>query len=360
MPTNRQQAAAECAGRDAGDVVDELARLDDAQLDRPIPADRDHVLGVFGEGGARHPVGMGIELEGLLAIGHADDAGTVIGPAKREQGAIVAEPTAEHGVVCGGERANQLELGDAPELDFTEQGRVAARGCQQFAIRREGDRSKPLGTPDQAGRQPRSIGLVDQQFVVARHGDERRIGRNRQTGDDGRSGVHRRILGGDRVGESRGRVVGGPFDNPAGDQIDLVFGERGALRRHQRLFALNVFQQRAFIHFPRHHGRATLAALHQQGMRGEDEVPPGFGRLMTARTMPLQKGANLPVETDFRRRRSGFIGVLSARGTHIQEQRKQQRTASRNLGPRHTGHSRIEVTLRPGGCCGSPLPNNKR
>ena len=297
------QPALEGPGRDRGDIVDEPLGGDLGQLGRHVAAERDEVRAFDREDGVERPVAVRAHEQDLLAGLGVDGPHGVVRAAEGDLGPVRRPARSIDRVISDGDGERELALVDIPDLDLAHpRGSPAGHG-EPLAVGREGQRLDPLGEPDQAADQLRSIGLPQEDLMEAGDGQERPIGREGQGRDHREPGV----LGGMAhvVSGPGGRrlVVGGALGDPSVDQLELRGGERRLVLRHLGLAVLgrDLVDEEALIGLARDDPRlAALASLEHLVEGRHDVAAAGLGRLMAALALGLEDRPDLLVEAHLR------------------------------------------------------------
>ena len=148
-------------------VVDEVAAGDVDELDRAVAAGADEVRAVVAEGGAENPVNVVVALHHLAAVGDGEDAHELVRATDGDAGAIGRKRHAEDGVIARADRAKEFLRDHVPELDLAILRSRAARGGEQLAIGRKGERGDAGGIADEPPDDALAIRAVEEHFMVA-------------------------------------------------------------------------------------------------------------------------------------------------------------------------------------------------
>src|SRR5262249_50835469 len=152
-------------------------------------------------------------------------------------------------------------------------------------------------------------------LMESSHGEDFAVRRKVDRRDDGRPRVHgwvRRIIAGLSVLRS---VIGGPFRNPALDQLDLNLRGRGLTLGHLGLAVLwrDLFDQVALVRLlGDDRGFHRFSAGEQPVKDGHDIAASRLRRLMAALAMRLKNRPDLLVITY----RLSLLAALRLLGSH--------------------------------------------
>lgn len=149
-----------------------------------------------GECGAEDPVGVCIHAHFGFAAGNVDDADAVIGTAEGDEAAVGVEADAEEGIGAECDGVKQSAFGEVPELEFAKECRGSAGDGEYLAVGGECEGFDALGASDQTLDGSTVVEGVNLNFVVAGNGQSPSVRGVVDCGDDGGSGVDRRIFGG--------------------------------------------------------------------------------------------------------------------------------------------------------------------
>ncbi len=305
MPRHALQAAAEGAGSDGRDIVDEALGLDLGELGAHVAAHADELIALVGEDGVEHPIAVRGALEDLLAGFGVDGAQGVVGAAEGNHFAIRRPAHTVDGVEADGGAQGELALFDVPDLHFAHLGRASAGGGEALAIGRETHALDAFAEADEAGDEFRAIGFPEEHFVEARDGEQGAIGRKGERGDDRRALVDGRVVEIEALAGIGRRVVDGAFTDPAADELDIGVGQRGFLGRHLGFAAVrrDLLDEKRLVRFLGDHSLllvlgAFLAAREELGEIGHHIAALGLGGLVAALALGLKDRADLLVIAD--------------------------------------------------------------
>ena len=184
---------------------------------------------------------MRAHLQGLLAGFGVDGPHGVVRATEGYERAFRVPREAVDGIERDGRRDFEFAFRHVPDLDFAEATRITTRDGEQRPVGVEGERLDPFAEADEPGLQFQIVDAVEQDFVIARHGEQFALGLESQRRDDRRGQVGRGMLGID--GQFLGRG-GGIIQCPL---LHPIF-DRGVLERGQRRTVLRHFRLAVFVH----------------------------------------------------------------------------------------------------------------